>query len=79
MSVEAIATAYLEQAGGDRDEALRQAIADALADLCEAERRTRQAERLISRGYARGRIGGGAAPAGLLAGSSGSGVADDRA
>lgn len=58
MSVEAIATAYLEQAGGDRDEALRQAIADALADLCEAERRTRRAERLISRGYARGRIGG---------------------
>jgi hypothetical protein len=62
MTVEAIAMAYLEQAGGDGDVALRQAIADALADLCEAERRTRRVERLVSRGYARGRIGGGASP-----------------
>jgi hypothetical protein len=54
--LEAIVRAYVEQAGGDREKALRDAVSDALADLLEAERRTFQAERLISKGYARGRI-----------------------
>ena len=57
--VEAIAAAYVHEAGGDPEEALRAAIADALADLTEWERRTRRAERLVSRGYARGLIEGG--------------------
>ena len=56
-TIETIAAAYLEHANGDAGEALREVIADALADLCEAERRTDQVERLVSRGYARGRIG----------------------
>jgi len=51
--VEAIASAYLIEAGGDLAVALRKAIADGLADLAEMERRTRQAERLVSRGYVR--------------------------
>ncbi|KMO37319.1 hypothetical protein VQ02_13615 [Methylobacterium variabile] len=51
--VETIAVAYLLAAGGDAGLALRRAIADALADLGEAERRTRQRDRLISRGYVR--------------------------
>ncbi len=54
--VDAIAQAYVEQAGGDHERALKEAIADALADLTEAERRTVRAERLVSRGYARGLI-----------------------
>ncbi|MEH3144666.1 MAG: hypothetical protein PGN34_04825 [Methylobacterium frigidaeris] len=53
--VEAIAAAYLLLASGDADLALRCAITDALADLMEAERRTRRHSRLISRGYVRGR------------------------
>jgi hypothetical protein len=57
--VDAIVAAYVHEAGGDPEEALRAAIADALADLTEWERRTRRAERLVSRGYARGRIEGG--------------------
>jgi hypothetical protein len=56
-TVETIAQAYLAQAGGNAGEALREVIADALADLCEAERRTRRAERLVSRGYVRGQVG----------------------
>ena len=56
--VETIATAYLADAGGDAALALRRAIADALADLGEAERRTRQQDRLISQGYVRARSGG---------------------
>ncbi|TGD96266.1 hypothetical protein [Methylobacterium nonmethylotrophicum] len=57
--VETIAAAYLMAAGGDAALALRRAIADALADLGEAERRTRQRDRLISRGYVRaGPVGG---------------------
>jgi hypothetical protein len=44
--VEAIAAAYLAEAGGDRDAALRRVIADALADLTEMDRRT---QRLVSR------------------------------
>jgi hypothetical protein len=55
--VEAIAFSYVQAAGGDRDRALRLAISDALADLLEAERRTANAVRLISRGYARGEFG----------------------
>jgi hypothetical protein len=51
--VEAISTAYLGFAGGDAAIALRCAIADALSDLMEAERRTRERSRLISRGYIR--------------------------
>jgi hypothetical protein len=53
--VEEIASAYLIQAEGDTSLALRQAIGDTLADLFEMERRTRRAERLISRGLARAR------------------------
>ncbi len=56
--VETIATAYLADAGGDAGLALRRAIADALADLGEAERRTRQQDRLISHGYVRAGRGG---------------------
>ena len=51
--VEAISTAYLGFAGGDARIALRCAIADALSDLMDAERRTRERSRLISRGYIR--------------------------
>ncbi|MBP2493062.1 hypothetical protein ABID82_001858 [Methylobacterium sp. PvP062] len=51
--VEAISSAYLGFAGGDAGIALRCAIADALSDLMEAERRTRERSRLISRGYVR--------------------------
>lgn len=54
--VEAIAAAYLSQTSGDPVLALRCAITDALADLLEAERRTRERSRLISRGYIRGRL-----------------------
>ncbi|GJE12562.1 MULTISPECIES: hypothetical protein [Methylobacterium] len=52
--VEAITAAYLGSSGGDAGIALRCAIADALSDLMEAERRTRERSRLISRGYVRG-------------------------
>lgn len=55
--VEAIATAYLSQTFGDPALALRFVIMDALADLLEAERRTKERSRLISRGYVRGRVG----------------------
>jgi hypothetical protein len=51
--VEDIARAYLVTAKGDAEAALHAAIADALADLCEAERRTRRQDRLISHGYVR--------------------------
>lgn len=54
--VEAIAMAYLSQTSGDSELALRCVITDALADLMEAERRTRERSRLISRGYVRGRL-----------------------
>jgi hypothetical protein len=54
--VEAIAAAYLTLASGDPALALRCAITDALADLSEAERRTRQRSRLISKGYVRGNL-----------------------
>ncbi len=63
--VEAIAAAYLTQTFGDPALALRCAITDALADLLESERRTRERlarlrgklrSRLISRGFVRGRL-----------------------
>ena len=52
---EAIVAAYLEEADGDAILALHRAVADALTDLCEAERRTLRRDRLISHGYVRGR------------------------
>lgn len=52
-SVEEIALSYLQTSEGDAGHALRCAISDALADLCEAERRSRRQDRLISRGYVR--------------------------
>jgi hypothetical protein len=52
--VEAIAQAYLMTACGDADAALRLVVADALATVTELQRRTRQAERLVSRGFVRG-------------------------
>ncbi|HEX8416844.1 MAG TPA: hypothetical protein VF641_04500 [Methylobacterium sp.] len=54
--IEAIAQAYLQSTQGDADIALRCAITDAMADLLEAERRTRSRSRLISRGYVRGAL-----------------------
>ena len=51
--VEEIASAYLTQADGDPSVALLNAIGDAVADFLELERRTRCAERLVSRGYVR--------------------------
>ncbi|MDP4022532.1 hypothetical protein Q8W71_07850 [Methylobacterium sp. NEAU 140] len=54
--VEAITAAYLGFAGGDARLALRCAVADALSDLLDAERRTRERSRLISRGYVRGAL-----------------------
>ncbi|GJE70812.1 hypothetical protein [Methylorubrum podarium] len=51
--VEEIAQAYLSTTQGDADIALRCAITDALSDLMEAERRSRENSRLISRGFVR--------------------------
>ncbi len=51
--VEDIAQAYLGMTQGDAGIALRCAITDALSDLMQAERRAREASRLISRGYVR--------------------------
>ena len=53
-TVETIALAYLEAARQDAQAAIRHVIADALTDLCEAERRSLRRDRLISRGYVRG-------------------------
>src|SRR5215212_6924734 len=53
--VEAIASAYLIEAGGDLAAALRQAIRDALAALVGMEIRPLRAEWLISHGFVRGR------------------------
>lgn len=52
---ETIALAYRRAARGDAWAALVQAIEDALADLAEAERRSLRRDRLVSRGYVRGR------------------------
>lgn len=53
---ERIALAYHRAARGDAWTALVRAVEDALADLAEAERRTMQRDRLISRGYVRGAV-----------------------
>jgi hypothetical protein len=55
-AVETIAASYLIENGGDPHLALRSIVADALADLIEYERRSRRAERLLSRGYVRGQF-----------------------
>lgn len=49
-----IAEVYLRATGGDAWAALVHAVADALNDLAEAERRRLRRDRLISRGYVRG-------------------------
>jgi len=51
--VEEIASAYLSEAAGDWSVALKAVIADAVADFLELERRTRYAERPVSRGFLR--------------------------
>jgi hypothetical protein len=56
-SVDAIARAYVEAAGGDASAALRSAITNALASLAAAEQRASRAERFVSRGFVRGQIG----------------------
>lgn len=56
---ERIAYAY-RLAHGDSWTAMVRAIEDALADLAEAERNTLRRDRLISRGYVRGRFDEGA-------------------
>jgi hypothetical protein len=53
VSVEEIATRYLDRADGNPSLALRILIEDALADLTELERRSRRTERMLSRGYVR--------------------------
>ncbi|MCE4226194.1 hypothetical protein HCU64_20805 [Methylobacterium sp. C25] len=53
---DAIVDAYLAKAGGNPGLALRLVIRDALADLCEAERREGERQRLVSYGFARGRL-----------------------
>ena len=55
-TIKAIVSAYVEAAEGDRDQALRRVVSDALADLTEAERRAVNAERLVSKGYVRGGV-----------------------
>lgn len=72
-TVETIALAYLEAARQDAQAAIRQVIADALTDLCEAERRSLRRDRLISRGYVRGGLdpeGRGAAPSSVTSGAT---------
>ena len=51
---ETIALAYQRAALRDAWVALVRVVEDALSDLAEAERRTLQRDRLISRGYVRG-------------------------
>ena len=51
--VEEIASTYLREADENPSLALRKAITDAVADFLEMERRTRCAERLVSRGFVR--------------------------
>lgn len=50
---ERIVVAYLLLSGGDAHRAIRALAHDALADLCEAERRCGERDRLISAGYVR--------------------------
>jgi hypothetical protein len=53
-TVDAITKAYFKAAGGDPVTALRLAVADALYTLTEMDRRARQVERMVSRGFTRG-------------------------
>jgi hypothetical protein len=53
-TVDAITRAYVNAAGGDPFGALRLAVADALYTLTEMDRRARQVERMVSRGFTRG-------------------------
>jgi hypothetical protein len=53
-TVDAITRAYVKAAGGDPLAALRLAVADALYTLAEMDRRARQVERMVSRGFTRG-------------------------
>ncbi|MFB0491809.1 hypothetical protein ABIE45_004395 [Methylobacterium sp. OAE515] len=55
---EAIALHYYRAAHRDGWSALVQAIADALADLDAVERHAAEQGRLVSHGYARGRLNG---------------------
>ncbi len=55
ITAEQLADRYLAAAAGDPYAALRSVIGDALADFAEMERRTRCADRLLSRGFVRGR------------------------
>lgn len=50
---ERIVASYLAQAGGDAHRAIHALARDAVADLCEAERRCGERGRLISAGYVR--------------------------
>jgi hypothetical protein len=52
-TVDAITRAYVEAADGDALAALRVAVADALFSLAEMDRRVRQVERMVSRGFIR--------------------------
>jgi hypothetical protein len=54
--VEEIAASYVQAAEGDAAKALRMAVYDAIGRLADAEGRIGEADRLISRGYLRGRI-----------------------
>ena len=53
-TVDAMTRAYVKAAGGDPLAALRLAVADALHTLAEMDRRARQVERMVSRGFTRG-------------------------
>ncbi|MFC7399619.1 hypothetical protein ACFQU1_20620 [Chelatococcus sp. GCM10030263] len=55
-AIDDVVQAYL-QAEGDALAALRAAVRDAIADLTDRELRLAAAERLVSRGYVRGRLG----------------------
>ena len=55
-TVDAITCAYVEAADGDVLAALRLAVADALYSLSEMDRRARQVESLVSRGFIRGAL-----------------------
>jgi hypothetical protein len=54
--VEEIAISYVEAAEGDAAKALRMAVHDAIGGLADAECRVAEADRMVSRGYVRGRI-----------------------
>ncbi|GEP09785.1 hypothetical protein [Methylobacterium gnaphalii] len=51
---DAIIDSYLVRADGNPAVALRLVVRDALADLCEVERRLNRKSRFVSRGYTRG-------------------------